>query len=66
MSESAESDYDDIVYNIKELSLSIPQIESTPNDNILIKTLVDCDYNWFEFVELFERQHCPLGILTEA
>ena len=57
MGDSDESDYDDdFVDNIEELLSSIPQVESTPNDDMLMKTLVDCDYNWFEFVEQLERQ----------
>ena len=66
MGDSDESDYDDDFVDNEELSSSIPQVESTPNDDMLMKTLVDCDYNWFEFVEQLERQHCPLDILAEV
>ena len=66
MSDIAESDSDDsLVDNTEEIPSLIPQVKLSPNNDMLIKTLVKSRYNWFEFVEQLERQDCSIDVLDK-
>lgn len=66
MSDTSESEYDDhLVSNDEEVCSLVPLVDCMPNDDMLMTTLVDSKYNWFEFVEQVERQHYSLDVLVD-